>query len=229
MFNFSLMRRHAASAMIGVSAVVILISGCTGGPPPPRFTSSPTTTFTVGKRAEYSILTNDREAKVIEAGKLPVGLAISAEPGGYTLSGTPTGPGGKYVLHFTATNSGGRTSQALVLTLNQPPSFSKSYPNSIYGVVWKYDSTPIKAVSYPTPTITEQGVLPDGMTFQSFSDGTAKITGTPTILGSGGDGNITLTATNAAGSIQETMSVTVVSGQGIIGTAAGIIAAVLSG
>jgi hypothetical protein len=47
------------------------------------------TTFTVGMHAKYNILTNDHQAEIAEAAKIPAGLTINSEPGGYVLSGAP--------------------------------------------------------------------------------------------------------------------------------------------
>lgn len=216
MSNLCILRFQVVSAAIAATAVLALTCACSASAPPvakpvaPKFATPGTATFTVGLPATFNVLTSDRKAKITESGKIPLGLTIHSKPGGFVLSGTPTGPGGKYVLRFTARNAAGSTSQQFVLALEQVPSFSKGYPDSIYGVMLKYDSTPIKATGYPLPTITEQGTLPSGLSFHSFPDGTALISGTPSSFGSSGDSTITLTATNAAGSTTETMSVTTV-------------------
>ena len=56
----------------------------------------------------------------------------------------------------------------------------------------------ITASGYPKPTITEDGALPSGVTFQQVSPGVAELTGTPA-AGTGNDYSITLTATNVQG------------------------------
>ena len=64
-------------------------------------------------------------------------------------------------------------------------------------VVGKQHTLHITATGYPKATFTESGALPTGVSFQA-TNGSAMLTGTPA-PGTGNDYNITLTATNSAG------------------------------
>jgi hypothetical protein len=59
---------------------------------------------------------------------------------------------------------------------------------------------------YPAAVVTETGSLPAGLTFTAGSNGTATITGTPVFPGST---TITLTAKSAAGTVNQTFTITV--------------------
>ena len=56
----------------------------------------------------------------------------------------------------------------------------------------------VVAAGYPTPTITQAGTRPSGITFVDNHDGTATLSGTPA-AGSGGSYTLAITASNAAG------------------------------
>ncbi len=58
---------------------------------------------------------------------------------------------------------------------------------------------PVTTTGFPTPTLSESGTLPSGVTFTDNGDGTAALAGTPA-TGAGGVYDVTLTATNGVGS-----------------------------
>lgn len=62
------------------------------------------------------------------------------------------------------------------------------------------------ASGVPTPTLSESGALPFGVSFTDNGDGTASLKGTPS---SGGAFNITITASNAEGSVSQSFTLTV--------------------
>ena len=75
-----------------------------------------------------------------------------------------------------------------------------SGPNSVdYSIGNMGTAVTFTTTGSPQPTLTEAGALPPGVTFVDNGDGTATISGTPT-SGPGGHYNITITATNEAGS-----------------------------
>jgi len=57
----------------------------------------------------------------------------------------------------------------------------------------------VTATGSPTPTLTETGALPSGVTFKDNGNGTATLGGTPA-SGSGGSYTLTITASNGVGS-----------------------------
>jgi predicted SpoU family rRNA methylase len=72
----------------------------------------------------------------------------------------------------------------------------------------------VTASGNPTPTFTETGALPGGVTFADNGNGTGTISGTP-VVGSAGTYPITLTATNAAGSATQSFTLSVIVGLAI--------------
>jgi hypothetical protein len=66
----------------------------------------------------------------------------------------------------------------------------------------------IKAAGSPFPALTESGTLPSGVTFVDNGDGTATISGTPA-AGSAGTYPVMITASNASGTTQKTVKITV--------------------
>jgi hypothetical protein len=66
----------------------------------------------------------------------------------------------------------------------------------------------VRTAGFPTPAITETGLLPKGLKFTDNHNGTATISGTPA-AGSGGRYSLTLKATNVSGSAQQVFVLTV--------------------
>ena len=83
----------------------------------------------------------------------------------------------------------GSTSQAPAITSASSTTFT-------VGMAGTFTVT---ATGSPTPTISETGTLPSGVTFVDNHDGTATLSGTPTSL-SGGTYPLTITAGNGVGS-----------------------------
>ncbi len=61
----------------------------------------------------------------------------------------------------------------------------------------------------PAPTISQTGTLPSGVTFTPGANGTATLSGTATGTSPGQVFPITFTATNAAGAIPQSFTLTV--------------------
>ncbi len=57
----------------------------------------------------------------------------------------------------------------------------------------------IKAAGSPTPTLTEKGKLPKGLSFHAAKNGTATVSGTPAAADAGHTTKVTITAANGVG------------------------------
>ncbi len=161
----------------------------------PAITSANSTTFLEGSAGSFPVSATGFPAPTItESGTLPVGMSFS----GGVLSGTPT-QSGTFLISFTATNSAGFSSQGFALTVNSKPAITSA--NSTTFLEGSAGSFPVSATGFPAPTITESGTLPAGV---SFSGGV--LSGTPT---QGGVFAISLIATNSAGSVTQSFTLTV--------------------
>jgi hypothetical protein len=183
------------------------------------FNSPPTTTFKVGTEGAMSISISDPSAKIAESGSIPSGLALSLpSSGAATLHGTPSpGAGGVFKIVLTAKSATASVSQDFELTVNEAPAFTSS--DTIWDTVLLYDESPITVRGYPVPVITESGQLPCGLQFVNNGNASAKIFGTPEIcwksiiIGDGGlGGEVTLTASNSVGSVNQTVELNILGG-----------------
>src|SRR6202790_635393 len=168
----------------------------------PAITSANTTTFTVGSTAgSFTVTTTGAPTPTLtETGALPSGVTfVNNGNGTATLGGTPaTGSGGTYVLTLTASNGvGTAASQSFTLKVNQAPAIT-SANTTTFTVGSTAGSFTVTTTGAPTPTLTETGALPSGVTFVNNGNGTATLGGTPA-TGSGGTYVLTLTASNGVG------------------------------
>jgi large repetitive protein len=194
-----------ASNTAGSSSENIVVT--IGTPQVPAFTSAAAGTFTVGSAGTFQISATGYSVPVLaETGALPGGLTYtSLGNGAATISGTPiAGSGGVYTVTLTAANAAGApTTQAFTLTVLEGANFTSSGSGALTAGV--AGSTAIHVAGYPAPTITESGALPAGVTFVSMGNGNAIFTGTPA-AGTGGAYVVTITASNAAGGSNTTVS-----------------------
>ncbi len=165
----------------------------------PAITSASGTTFTVGVGGTFTVTTTGYPAPSIsESGGLPGGVTFVDNGNGTgTLAGTPTS-GGLFSITFTASNNvGSNAVQSFTLTVNQAPVFTSA--NSAVFTIGVAGSFTVTTAGYPTPSITESGHLPTGLTFVDNGNGTGTLKGTPMVF-VGGDFPISFTAKNGIGS-----------------------------
>ena len=97
--------------------------------------------------------------------------------------------------------------QTFTLTVNQAPAISSA--NNATFTVGTAGSFTVTTTGKPTPSVTETGTLPSGVTFRDNGNGTATLSGTPA-SGSGGTYSLTITANNGVGSAaNQTFTLTV--------------------
>ncbi|MGD0089656.1 MAG: putative Ig domain-containing protein [Planctomycetota bacterium] len=156
-------------------------------------TSSETADGAVGQNFSYQITTNST-ASSYSAISLPPGLSINTTSG--LISGTPT-QAGSYNVPIGAQTSDGAASAKLTITISSsaPVITSSLSVNAVVGQPFSY-------------TITAQGGTP--ITFGAaplplwLSQANATLAGTPTATGTL---SITISASNAGGSDQKTLTV----------------------
>jgi hypothetical protein len=166
----------------------------------PAITSANNTTFSVGAAGSFTVTTTGSPTPTLtETGALPSGVTfVNNGNGTATLSGTPVaGSGGTYVLTLTATNGvGSPANQSFTLKVNQAPAITSA--NNTTFTAGTAGSFTVTTTGSPTPTLTETGALPSGVTFVNNGNGTATLSGMPA-AGSGGTYVFTITAGNGVG------------------------------
>ena len=169
--------------------------------------NSASATFAVGTSGSFAIVgTALPAATYSETGALPTGVTLS--PSG-VFSGTPAaGTGGSYPLTLTASNGVAPDySQAFTLTVDEPPAITSA--NHVTFTQGTEGSFTVTASGSNTPSFTESGALPPGITLTTYG----VLSGTPESAspgtGSQGDYPITITATNSAGSVMQAFTLTV--------------------
>ena len=162
----------------------------------PAITSGNSTTFTVGVSGSFSVTTTGTPTPSIsESGGLPSGVTFHDNGNGTaTLGGTPTASG-SFPITITAQNGvSPNATQNFTLTVNAanhaPAITSASSTTFSVGVAGSFSVT---TTGTPTPSISESGGLPSGVTFHDNGNGTATLGGTPAASGSF---PITITAQN---------------------------------
>ena len=160
----------------------------------PVLSSAGTAYFATGTAGSFAIkATGSPMPTVSEQGPLPGGLTFHANADGTaTITGTPTGPG-DFALTITAEN-GLTVSQHLILDVTQPPAVTSATTATF--TTGTGGNFVITATGTPTPTLSEVGTLPVGLTFHANGNGTATIAGTATQRGTY---LITVTASNSFG------------------------------
>jgi hypothetical protein len=140
---------------------------------PSAITSASSTTFTEGTASSFApTVTGNPTPTVTESGALPAGVTFS----GGALSGTPTATG-TFPIKFTASNGiESNAVQNFTLTVDAAPTITSA--SSTTFLEGSSSTFPVTATGYPTPTVTESGNLPAGITYTGGS-----LSGTPTQAG----------------------------------------------
>jgi hypothetical protein len=157
---------------------------------PVAITSANSTAFLVSTPGSFIVTATGFPAPTIsETGALPGGVTFS----GGVLSGTPlAGTAGIYYISFTAHNGVSADAvQNFTLTVNQTVTITSA--NNATFTIGVPGSFTVTATGFPTPTISETGALPIGVTFSG-----SVLSGTPA-AGTGGTYNILFTAHNGVG------------------------------
>jgi len=163
----------------------------------PAITSANSTTFSVGAAGTFTVTTTGFPApSLVESGTLPGGVTFTDNGNGTgKLSGTPaSGTAGTYSITFTASNGvGSNATQSFTLTVNTAPVITSA--SSTTFTVGTAGTFTVTATGTPSPTLSETGALPTGVT---FTPATGVLSGTPA-AGTGGTYPITFTASNGVG------------------------------
>jgi hypothetical protein len=164
----------------------------------PAITSANHATFIAGTAGSFTVMTHagfPTATTLTEAGSLPSGVTFTDNGDGTaTLAGTPAaGTGGTYSLTLTATNTVGHTSQVFTLTVGESPTITSANSTTFtQGHAGTFTVT--TSGGFPTPpALSETGALPTGVHFTDNHNGTATLSGTPSV---GGIFTITITANN---------------------------------
>lgn len=187
---------------------------------PPQILSGGSATFAAGTAGRFTASAIGAPVPAwTETGALPSGVTfVDNSDGTATLAGTPApGTGGTYHLTLTASNGvGAGASQAFSLTVIPAVSPTASPTITSANVATfqagQAGSFLLAATGSPTPTISEAGALPPGLTFVDNGNGTATIAGTPA-AGVVGVYHLTITAANGVGAgVTEDLALNVVIG-----------------
>ena len=150
----------------------------------PYLTSAGQATFVAGYPADFKVTgVGIPTPSLNETGTLPAGITfIDHGHGVADLGGTPAaGSGGVYNLSLAATNSQGGFPVPFTLTIDQVPAItSLSNTTMMAGTNGSFT---VNTTGFPLDAITEVGALPAGVTFVDNHDGTATISGMPTVTG----------------------------------------------
>jgi hypothetical protein len=135
-----------------------------------------------------------------ETGAPPDGVTFTDDGDGTaTLAGTPAaGTARSHVLTVTAHNGAGSdATQTFTLTVEQAPAITSGAGATF--TVGSGGAFTVTAIGSPTPSLSEAGALPAGVTFTDDGDGTATLAGAPA-PGTNGTYLLTVAAHNGAGS-----------------------------
>jgi hypothetical protein len=167
----------------------------------PSFTSAASASCTVGSACSVTLVATGFPAPAFSLPGLPSGLSI--DPASGVVSGTAAaGSGGVRALTATASNLAGSTPQSFTLTLTEAPTITAS--SSASCTVGAPCSLSVSASGFPAPTFSLPG-LPDGLSVDPTS---GQISGTPAAA-TGGVRNLTLGASNTAGSATQPFALTI--------------------
>jgi Putative Ig domain len=191
--------------------------GC-GSTPDFSLSASPTSqTVTQGSGTSYTVTVTPSggftgSVSLGVAGLPTTGVTSSFSPnptaGSSTLTVTTSSstPTGTYPLTITGTSGSLTHSTGATLVVAAPPAITSSASTTF--TVGSAGSFTVTTTGYPTPTISETGALPGGVTFTANANGTATLAGTPA-SGTGGTYPMTFTAANSVSSATQSFTLTV--------------------
>jgi hypothetical protein len=165
---------------------------------PPSFTSGPSATLATGVAGSFTVTTSGLpKGSITESGALPDGVTFK-DNGNTTATialSPATSVGGIYTFNLSVDNGiAPDATQTFTLTVDAAPAFTSSSTTTFtQGTPGSFT---VVTSGFPSGTITENGALPPGVTFQDNGDGTATIFGTPAQSVNGKTYPIYLTATN---------------------------------
>ena len=172
---------------------------------PPTLISANSATATYGSAFSFTVdTTGDPIPTINKTGALPPGLTLTNNNDGTaTIAGTPSGSAnGIYSFTINAHNNQGSTTQGFILTVEAPPKIV-NIPNQT-GIVGTPYNLSVSSSGTPYASFSSS-TLPNGLNLTDNGNGTATITGSPSV-GSGGSYTITVIATNAFGSNSNTFT-----------------------
>ena len=171
----------------------------------PAITSASTAFFTVHQAGAAAVTTTGSPVPAItETGGLPAGLSFSDNGNGTALlSGAGTATGTTNIGIKASNGISPDATQTFSVIVGQAPAFSSA--DSATATTGSAFSFTVKAGGYPAPSWGESN-LPPGISFTDNKDGTASLSGTPATPGTY---PVPLAATNAYGSVQQTLTITV--------------------
>ncbi|HET7444490.1 MAG TPA: hypothetical protein VFJ57_07515, partial [Solirubrobacterales bacterium] len=189
----------------------------------PAITSANSAGFTTGVAGSFKVTTTaSPAASLARTGELPQGVSFTDNGDGTaTIAGTPaaaTAPAASsrnYPITIKASNSAGNATQTFTLTVTNPgtaPAITSASATSF--TTGSAGSFKVVATGDPTAALTRTGELPSGVTFVDKGDGTATLAGTPANSAAPPAGSkpypITIKATNGAGNVSQSFTLTVV-------------------
>jgi hypothetical protein len=160
----------------------------------PVITSPNSATFTVSTPGSFTVTATGFPLPTLsESGSLPTGVTFNSTTG--VLSGVPAaGTVGTYGIHFTAHNGVGSDAvQIFLLTVHGVAPVITSVPTKTF-TVGTFASFTVTATGIPTPTFSESGTLPSGVTF----DNTTGVLSGTAAPGTTGNYPLSITAQNGA-------------------------------
>ena len=163
----------------------------------PVITSAATASGTGGQAFSYQITASNLPSSFGVTGTLPTGVTVNPTTG--LISGTPT-QSGTFNVTVTATNAAGTGSQGLTITIGLAiPVTSSASASGTGGAAFTYQIT---ATNLPS----SYGVTRNPAPVSASIPPPASFPGTPT---QSGTFNVTVTATNAAGTGSQALFITI--------------------
>jgi hypothetical protein len=185
-----------SGSLTSMSAGVVLTAGLPGNPTNlnvPSPTLSPVLTWTGDSRAKsYNIYAN--------------GILISNTTSTTYTDTTPTP--GEDTYYVTGVNSTGEGGPSNIVSVNVESAPTITSASSVQFNARAVSNFTVTTTGNPTPTISESGSLPTGITFIDNGDGTASLSGQASTTNSGYY-FITITASSSAGTISQRFTLSV--------------------